>query len=93
MMTQYKGAAFGELSPLPFAVADAAYRVMINWRISQSILVSGEWSSYNRKHKIAYVVSCLHCQAASPGGKPCISVHPTSLDAGLHHAEASQILF
>ncbi|CAK9155925.1 unnamed protein product [Ilex paraguariensis] len=34
MMTQYKGAAFGELSPLPFAVADAAY--------SQSILVSGE---------------------------------------------------
>lgn len=26
MMQQYKGAAFGELSPHPFAVADAAYR-------------------------------------------------------------------
>jgi len=26
MMEQYKGAAFGELSPHPFAVADSAYR-------------------------------------------------------------------
>lgn len=26
MMTQYKGASLGELSPHPFAVADAAYR-------------------------------------------------------------------
>jgi len=26
MMAQYKGVAFGELSPHPFAVADAAYR-------------------------------------------------------------------
>ncbi|KAF7804577.1 myosin-6-like isoform X2 [Senna tora] len=42
MMAQYKGAAFGELSPHPFAVADAAYRLMVNEGISQSILVSGE---------------------------------------------------
>ncbi|KAG5055444.1 hypothetical protein JHK85_007954 [Glycine max] len=42
MMAQYKGAAFGELNPHPFAVADAAYRLMINEGISQSILVSGE---------------------------------------------------
>ncbi|XP_020079685.1 myosin-6-like isoform X1 [Ananas comosus] len=42
MMAQYKGAAFGELSPHPFAVADAAYRLMINEGISQAILVSGE---------------------------------------------------
>ncbi|RYR03103.1 hypothetical protein Ahy_B06g081929 isoform B [Arachis hypogaea] len=42
MMAQYKGAVFGELSPHPFAVADAAYRLMINEGISQSILVSGE---------------------------------------------------
>ncbi|CAB4291371.1 unnamed protein product [Prunus armeniaca] len=42
MMAQYKGADFGELSPHPFAVADAAYRLMINDGISQSILVSGE---------------------------------------------------
>ncbi|XP_038979493.1 myosin-6-like isoform X3 [Phoenix dactylifera] len=42
MMEQYKGAAFGELSPHPFAVADAAYRIMMNEGVSQSILVSGE---------------------------------------------------
>ncbi|XP_062018762.1 myosin-6 [Rosa rugosa] len=42
MMAQYKGAAFGELSPHPFAVADAAYRLMINDGVSQAILVSGE---------------------------------------------------
>ncbi|MBA0769727.1 hypothetical protein Gotri_018429, partial [Gossypium trilobum] len=42
MMAQYKGAAFGELSPHPFAVADTAYRLMMNEGISQSILVSGE---------------------------------------------------
>ncbi|KAF9624147.1 hypothetical protein IFM89_008085 [Coptis chinensis] len=42
MMEQYKGAAFGELSPHPFAVADAAYRLMMNGGTSQSILVSGE---------------------------------------------------
>ncbi|XP_017700885.2 myosin-6-like isoform X2 [Phoenix dactylifera] len=42
MMEQYKRAAFGELSPHPFAVADAAYRLMINEGVSQSILVSGE---------------------------------------------------
>ncbi|CAL9116696.1 unnamed protein product [Musa acuminata var. zebrina] len=42
MMEQYKGAAFGELSPHPFAVADAAYRLMRNEGVNQSILVSGE---------------------------------------------------
>lgn len=42
MMEQYKGAAFGELSPHVFAVADAAYRAMINENKSNSILVSGE---------------------------------------------------
>ncbi|KAG2654947.1 myosin-6-like [Panicum virgatum] len=42
MMQQYKGADFGELSPHPFAVADVAYRLMLNEGISQSILVSGE---------------------------------------------------
>ncbi|KAF3652096.1 Myosin-7 [Capsicum annuum] len=49
VMEQYKGVALGELPPHPFAIADAAYRhdscfseLMINERISQSILVSGE---------------------------------------------------
>ncbi|CAA0814367.1 Myosin-11 [Striga hermonthica] len=42
MMQQYKGAHFGELSPHVFAVADVAYRAMINEGKSNSILVSGE---------------------------------------------------
>uniref|UniRef100_A0A0E0P482 Myosin motor domain-containing protein n=1 Tax=Oryza rufipogon TaxID=4529 RepID=A0A0E0P482_ORYRU len=42
MMGIYKGAEFGELGPHPFAIADRSYRLMINNRISQAILVSGE---------------------------------------------------
>ncbi|KAM7252959.1 hypothetical protein ACFE04_008860 [Oxalis oulophora] len=42
VMEQYKGASFGELSPHPYAIADIAYRYMINEGKSQSILVSGE---------------------------------------------------
>ncbi|KAF5454727.1 hypothetical protein F2P56_024373 [Juglans regia] len=42
MMQQYKGAPFGELSPHVFAIADVAYRAMINEGKSNSILVSGE---------------------------------------------------
>ncbi|XP_042463222.1 myosin-12-like [Zingiber officinale] len=42
MMEQYKGAAFGELNPHLFAVADDCYRAIINDHGSQSILVSGE---------------------------------------------------
>ncbi|XP_047338163.1 myosin-12 isoform X2 [Impatiens glandulifera] len=42
MMEQYKGAAFGELSPHLFAIADACFRAMINEHGNQSILVSGE---------------------------------------------------
>ncbi|KAA8520316.1 hypothetical protein F0562_014572 [Nyssa sinensis] len=38
MMEQYKGAAFGELNPHLFAVADTCYRAMINEQGSQSIL-------------------------------------------------------
>ncbi|XP_027362425.1 myosin-10-like [Abrus precatorius] len=41
-MAKYKGAAFGEQSPHPFAIASYAYRKMINEGTSQSILVSGE---------------------------------------------------
>ncbi|KAL8548030.1 hypothetical protein ACS0TY_007361 [Phlomoides rotata] len=42
MMEQYKGAPFGELSPHVFAIADIAFRAMINEGKSNSILVSGE---------------------------------------------------
>ncbi|KAG5135246.1 hypothetical protein JHK82_026434 [Glycine max] len=41
-MAKYKGAAFGEQSPHPFAIASSAYSKMINEETSQSILVSGE---------------------------------------------------
>ncbi|KAI5013652.1 hypothetical protein ZWY2020_037182 [Hordeum vulgare] len=43
MMGIYKGAEFGELSPHPFAITDRMIgALMINDRISQAILVSGE---------------------------------------------------
>ncbi|KAK4757816.1 hypothetical protein SAY87_019117 [Trapa incisa] len=42
VMQQYKGASLSDLSPHPFAIADSAYRQMINEGISQAILVSGE---------------------------------------------------
>ncbi|CAA0818666.1 Myosin-8 [Striga hermonthica] len=42
IMEKYKGVALGELGPHPFAIADAAYRQMVNEGISQAILVSGE---------------------------------------------------
>ncbi|XP_076882942.1 myosin-6-like [Bidens hawaiensis] len=42
VMAKYKGAALGELSPHPYAIAHAAYKQMVNEEISQSILVSGE---------------------------------------------------
>lgn len=42
MMDQYQGTALGELSPHVFAIAEAAFRTMVNERASQSILVSGE---------------------------------------------------
>nr|XP_043636269.1 myosin-9-like isoform X2 [Erigeron canadensis] len=42
MMERYKGAAIGELDPHVFAIADAAFRAMVNEGKSNSILVSGE---------------------------------------------------
>ncbi|XP_055832955.1 myosin-9-like isoform X1 [Solanum dulcamara] len=42
MMAKYKGVPLGKLSPHVFAIADAAYRAMINEGKSNSILVSGE---------------------------------------------------
>ncbi|XP_071718117.1 myosin-9 [Rutidosis leptorrhynchoides] len=42
MMQKYKGAQFGTLSPHVFAIADIAFREMVNGGKSNSILVSGE---------------------------------------------------
>lgn len=42
VMQRYKGAMTGDLTPHVFAIAEAAYREMINEEKSNSILVSGE---------------------------------------------------
>ncbi|TYK17988.1 myosin-16 isoform X4 [Cucumis melo var. makuwa] len=42
VMEKYRGAPIGELKPHVFAIADVAYRAMINYGKSNSILVSGE---------------------------------------------------
>ncbi|KAK9282242.1 hypothetical protein L1049_005156 [Liquidambar formosana] len=42
MMEQYRGAPFGKLRPHVFAIADAAYRAMMNEEKGNSILISGE---------------------------------------------------
>ncbi|KAJ9564948.1 hypothetical protein OSB04_000914 [Centaurea solstitialis] len=42
MMERYKGAALGDLDPHVFAIADSAFRAMVNEGKSNSILVSGE---------------------------------------------------
>ncbi|XP_022758363.1 myosin-16 isoform X2 [Durio zibethinus] len=42
LMERYKGAQLGELKPHVFAIADVAYRAMINEGKSNSIMVSGE---------------------------------------------------
>ncbi|XP_044503140.1 myosin-11-like isoform X2 [Mangifera indica] len=45
IMEQYRGAPIGKLRPHVFAIADVAYRTMINEGKSNSILVSGESGS------------------------------------------------
>ncbi|KAK7345799.1 hypothetical protein VNO77_16410 [Canavalia gladiata] len=42
VMKRYKGATIGDLSPHVFAIAESAYRAMINEEKSNCILVSGE---------------------------------------------------
>jgi myosin-5 len=42
MMAQYRGAALGELSPHPYAIAEAAYGAMMVDAQRQAILISGE---------------------------------------------------
>ncbi|RYR32205.1 hypothetical protein Ahy_A10g046800 [Arachis hypogaea] len=63
-MEKYKGAAFGEKSPNPFAIADSAYRKMINEETSQSILVSGESGAGKTES-----TKMLMCYLAYMGGR------------------------
>ncbi|OEL18826.1 Myosin-6 [Dichanthelium oligosanthes] len=64
MMGIYKGTEFGELSPHPFAIADRAYRLMINYGKSQAILVSGESGAGKTES-----TKCLMQYLAFMGGK------------------------
>ncbi|KAL4591021.1 hypothetical protein LXL04_003969 [Taraxacum kok-saghyz] len=70
IMAQYKGASFGELSPHPYAIAHAAYRQMVNERISQSILVSGE-SGAGKTESTKNLMQYL----AFMGGRPSTEGH------------------
>uniref|UniRef100_A0ACD5YBY9 Uncharacterized protein n=1 Tax=Avena sativa TaxID=4498 RepID=A0ACD5YBY9_AVESA len=65
MMRIYKGAEFGDLSPHPYAITDRAYRLMMNDRISQAILVSGE-SGAGKTESTKSLMQYL----AYMGGKP-----------------------
>lgn len=67
MMAQYKGAAFGELSPHPFAVADAAYRYEVSfiwwllvhtyiWLLSSPTMDTGLWWMKERVRQFWLVV-------------------------------------
>ncbi|KAK8661405.1 hypothetical protein V6N13_091010 [Hibiscus sabdariffa] len=64
VMKKYNGVALGELSPHPFAVADSAYRQMINESISQAILVSGESGAGKTES-----TKMLMCYLAYMGGR------------------------
>ncbi|KAJ3691579.1 hypothetical protein LUZ61_020743 [Rhynchospora tenuis] len=68
MMEQYKGATFGELSPHPFAVADAAYRYMIHEGKSQAILVSGE-SGAGKTESTKMIMRYLAYMGGKPAGE------------------------
>ncbi|XP_008438435.1 myosin-6 isoform X1 [Cucumis melo] len=69
MMQQYKGAALGELSPHPFAIANSAYRQMINESISQSILVSGESGAGKTESTKMLMRYLAHVGGGRAGGK------------------------
>ncbi|KAK9083352.1 hypothetical protein Scep_029823 [Stephania cephalantha] len=63
-MEQYKGAPLGMLNPHVFAVADVAYRVMMNEGERNSILVSGESGSGKTE-----TTKMLMCYLANLGGR------------------------
>ncbi|XP_022991201.1 myosin-11-like [Cucurbita maxima] len=64
VMEQYKGAPVGELKPHVFAIADVAYRAMITYGKSNSILVSGESGAGKTE-----TTKMLMCYLAFLGGK------------------------
>ncbi|XP_035838614.1 myosin-6 [Helianthus annuus] len=80
MMGQYKGAALGELSPHPYAIADASYRHMVNEGISQSILVSGE-SGAGKTESTKNLMQYLAYMGGRPGAQGQRSVEQQVLES------------
>ncbi|XP_071709398.1 myosin-6-like [Rutidosis leptorrhynchoides] len=80
MMGQYKGAALGELSPHPYAIADSSYRQMVNEGISQSILVSGE-SGAGKTESTKNLMQYLAYMGGRPGAQGQRSVEQQVLES------------
>ncbi|KAI3794980.1 hypothetical protein L1987_37622 [Smallanthus sonchifolius] len=87
MMGQYKGAGLGELSPHPYAIADASYRhvlyiplQMVNEGISQSILVSGE-SGAGKTESTKNLMQYLAYMGGRPGAQGQRSVEQQVLES------------
>ncbi|KAL8258525.1 hypothetical protein R6Q59_026478 [Mikania micrantha] len=80
MMGQYKGASLGELSPHPYAIADASYRHMVNEGISQSILVSGE-SGAGKTESTKNLMQYLAYMGGRPGAQGQRSVEQQVLES------------
>ncbi|XP_076892183.1 myosin-6-like [Bidens hawaiensis] len=80
MMGQYKGASLGELSPHPYAIADASYRQMVNEGISQSILVSGE-SGAGKTESTKNLMQYLAYMGGRPGAQGQRSVEQQVLES------------
>ncbi|GJU24204.1 AAA+ ATPase domain-containing protein [Tanacetum coccineum] len=66
MMERYKGTAIGELDPHVFAIADSAFRAMVNEGKSNSILVSGESGAVHLQHAIVIKMSAARIQFWKP---------------------------
>nr|XP_043611344.1 myosin-14-like [Erigeron canadensis] len=68
LMDKYNGVALGELNPHPYAIADSAYRQMVNERTSQSILVSGE-SGAGKTESTKNLMQYLAYMGGRPGAE------------------------